>query len=453
MRTSKGIVSGAFAFLVAAAAQAATITLDAGTTYQTMNGWEAVAWASNDAAAFPNFIDEVLDRAVNELGIDRIRLEVRSGVENSEDYWSQYQQGLIDYATWRANRYANVNDDGNPNNINSSGFHFSELDWTVDNIVLPLKGVVEAGGGHLYINLNYVAFTGQITTGQYIHDDPDEYAEFVLATYLHLDGKYGWVPDAWEVLLEPDNVAQWNGTLLGQAMLAVAGRLEASGFTPGFIAPSNTNMGNAITYFDAMAAVLGASTVTQYVEELCYHRYGGVSISNLQAIASRGVTYGVGTSMLEWWSNGNTYHVLHEDLKVGCNSAFQQGVLAGVGAPDAGVGLYKVDDSDPGNPQVLMNNATKYVRQYFHFIRSGAVRIEAASDDGSFDPLAFVNAGGGHVVVIKAAGGGSLSVTGLPAGTYGVKYTTGTPNNAPTAYDVDHPDATLGAAQALDVEA
>ncbi len=73
-------------FLAAAvpgASHAATITLDPATTYQTISGWEAVAWASNDSPAFVNFIDEVVDRAVNEVGIDRVRLEIRSGVENS----------------------------------------------------------------------------------------------------------------------------------------------------------------------------------------------------------------------------------------------------------------------------------------------------------------------------------------------------------------------------------
>jgi len=41
---------------------------------------------------------------------------------------------------------------------------------------------------------------------QYIHGDPAEYAELVLATYTHLDERYNVTPDCWEVILEPDNV-------------------------------------------------------------------------------------------------------------------------------------------------------------------------------------------------------------------------------------------------------
>ena len=47
------------------------------------------------------------------------------------------------------------------------------------------------------------------------------------------------------------------------------------------------------------------------------------------------------------------------------------------------------------------------------------------------------------MVVVKAASGGTFAVQGLPAGTYGLKYTT----NA--AYDVDLPAVTLAAGQGL----
>ena len=176
-----------------------------------------------------------------------------------------------------------------------SGFQFTQMDYAVDKVVLPLKQLVEANGETLFINLNYVAFTNTIggagTPGLvYIHDDPDEYAEFVLATYLHLESKYGWVPDTWEIILEPGNSdgdpgsfrATWaapgaQGTLIGNCIVAAAARLTANGFTPSFIAPSNTHMGNAITYFNQMANVSGAM---QHVVELSYHRYVTSRIRN-----------------------------------------------------------------------------------------------------------------------------------------------------------------------------
>ena len=89
-----------------------------------------------------------------------------------------------------------------------------------------------------------------------------------------------------------------------------------------------------------------------------------------------------------------------------------------------------------------MASRTKFLRQYFKYIRRGAVRIGAASTNASFDPVAFINAGGQYVVVVKAAAGGSFSIAGLPAGTYGIKYTTS------KNYNMDEPDVEVNSGAA-----
>jgi hypothetical protein len=66
--------------------RAATITLDPSQTHQTITGWEAVPFALEPTdPAFPHFKDALFDQAVNDLGINRVRLEVRSRVENTHD--------------------------------------------------------------------------------------------------------------------------------------------------------------------------------------------------------------------------------------------------------------------------------------------------------------------------------------------------------------------------------
>ncbi len=101
-------------------------------------------------------------------------------------------------------------------------------------------------------------------------------------------------------------------------------------------------MGNAVTWFDQMIAVPGVLPV---LREFSYHRYGGVSLANLQAIAARAKQYHLDTAMLEWWSSSNGYATLHEDLKIGNNSAWQQGVLGG--ALNSDMSLYQIDTSNP----------------------------------------------------------------------------------------------------------
>lgn len=123
--------------LVAVSSHAAvTLTADNAQQYQTIAGWEAVAFALESSPAFPNFKNALFDLVVNDLGINRVRLEIRSGIENNNDNWSDYQAGRMDYETWRSRRYATVNDNDNPNQINWSGFHFSQIDNTID---MPMK--------------------------------------------------------------------------------------------------------------------------------------------------------------------------------------------------------------------------------------------------------------------------------------------------------------------------
>jgi hypothetical protein len=410
------------------------ITLDPNATYQMIIGWEAVAQIGqfDFPGEFHLWKETVAHLAVTELGINRLRLAIRSGAENPVDYFTPYITGQSPRSSWTSHWYEIKNDNSDPFVINPNGFQFSELDHNIDNAVTPLKQRLEAEGEKLYINLNY---TGSSAPEH--RDSPQEYAEFILAAFLHLRDKYGWVPDAVEAILEPDEAA-WSGTQVGSAIAVAGSRLRTNGFGPVFIAPSNSSMARAITWFDQMIEVPGA---LQYLSELSYHRYSGVSDANLRAIASRAEGYGLYTSMLEHVGSG--YEDLHNDLKTGRNSAWQQYTLA-YPTSDNGAQYYTIDLSNPSTPRVNMGSRTKFLRQYFKYIRRGAQRIGASADSGDFDPLAFINTDGKYVVVVKANRGGAFSVQGLPAGTYGVKYTTA------SQYDVDAADQTIVAGQALE---
>ncbi len=414
-----------------------TITVDAGVTYQTMTGWEATSFAGQDSPSFPLFRDALLDDAAD-LGINRVRLEIRSGVENPRDTWAEYRAGTIDYPTWRSLRYVARNDDADPRNIDWSGFHFTQLDATVRDVILPLKPRVEARGERLFVNLCYVAFTGQNGAGEpYDHDDPEEYGEFVLATCLHLRDAFGWAPDAWEVILEPDNTAYWRGNTIGRSIAAAARRLLENGLPESFIAPSTTSMANARTYFDGMAAVPGA---LDHLREISYHRYTGVSDSNLAEIADRARLHGLATAHLEWI--GATQEELFKDLTIGMNTAWSQFTIGGPGGSDDGGRYFLVDLADPANPRIQLGSRTRYLRQYFRYIRAGAVRIGAAATGTVLAPVAFRNLTPTGVprlaVVVKASAAASFTVQGLPPISYGIQYTT----SSRTAFDL--PDAIAG---------
>lgn len=391
------------------------IAVDSGVHYQRITGWEASTQAGQDDGDYARYRDRLMDKAVD-LGISRLRLEVRSGAENPRDYWAEMRAGRL-RENWRCVRYATVSSGPDPNTINWGGFHFTDLDHKVEQVVLPLKARLAARGERLFLNLEYVAFYGQCRDVPYIHTDPELYARFIEATSLHLRQKYGLVPDAWEVMLEPDNTRFWRGAQLGQALVATGRRLRAAGFTPRFIGPSTAHMDRASDYFDDLVKVPGALPL---LSELSYHRYGGIGRSSVEAIAQRAERYHIDSAMLE--HIGADYDELQRDLEIGRVSAWQQFALA-FPADDNGAQYFVIEKSG-GVPTVRAGSRTSFLRQYFHYIRPGAVRIGARAAAAVMAPLAFVNADGRFVVVVKADAGGSVAVAGLPAGPYTISYTT-----------------------------
>ncbi|HYN07668.1 MAG TPA: S8 family serine peptidase [Vicinamibacterales bacterium] len=401
------------------------ITINATVTHQTMVGWETHVLASIDDFTWMTDaqIATELDDVVNDVGFTRVRLAVRSGAENPTASYD--------------GRYEIVNDNANPNVINPAGFHFAEqLDIQMTRVVMPMRQRVLARGLPFYINLNYVDF-GQSAFEHYTN--PAEYAEFMLAVFQHLQSRYGVVPNGIEVVLEPDNSApNWNGTQIGQVMVATAARLQAAGFAvPEFIAPSTTALGNAEPWVNQIVAVSGAQAL---LSEISYHRYN--TAADLAALGARAVQLGKRTSMLEWWTPSNTHDVLHEDLTVGRNSSWQQGApLAGSNGCGLGAMLFLVPGPDPRRAELCP--PTKFIRQYTKYVQPGARRIDAVSGNAAFAPVAFVNTNGRYVVIVKAATDQSFSVNGLPAGTYGIFYTTA------ADYNVQLPDVATNAGQAV----
>lgn len=413
------------------------IALNPFVKYQTMRGWEATDQAAQlFSPAWNSYKNQLFDMAVNDLGINRIRLEIKSGTENPIDYFAQWQAGQITEEQYNTHRYEIVNDDSDPNHINPSGFKFSFLDNTISSVILPIRQRLASRGERLWINVNYVDFD----PSAFEHKNfPAEYAEFVLATYQHMQASFGIVPDSWEVVLEPD-ASEWSASQVAAAIKAAGDRLAANGFTPNFTAPSVLDASSAPAYIDQISRTPGAM---QYVSEFSYHRYSGATPSVLQQIADRGILYGKKTGMLE--RIGADYVALHQDIKTGRNSSWQQFTLAGPTSwgPDDGDRYYIINDNDAANPVIMIGSRTKFFMQYFKFVRSGAQRIQALTGNSSFDPVAFISPNGKYVVVVKASGSGSFNIQGLPGGIYGIKYTTD------SQYNIDRTDITISNGQAL----
>ena len=413
------IISALVAACRSSAPNDVRIVVDTTTHYQTMSGWEATAQSGHESAEYPLYRDSLLTLAASDLGVNRLRLEVRSGVEHTRDYWSEGRANRLRGNAFRCARYETVNDNADPHVIAWKGFHFSELDYTVENLVLPFQRAVAASGTRMVLEVTYVAFFNQCPQGRrYDHRDPEEYAEFVLATALHLRERYGLLPDLWEIILEPDNTDDWSGTLVGRAITLSAARLREHGFVFRFVAPSDKSMTAAVRDYDALRAVPGARAE---VAELSYHRYRGVTSDALRSIAERGLRDGVRTAMLEHIGSG--VDDLIEDLTVGNVSAWSQYAMAYATDTDRGGLYYRIDLAGP-KPRVVEGTRTRFIRQVFRAARLGAVRIRATTDSPNAAPVAFHNPGGAIGLAVRTKRATRLTVSGLPAGRYALTYAT-----------------------------
>ena len=400
---------------------------------QVMRGWESVAQAGQlYSAGWNNYKTALLDSAVNDLGINRVRVEVKSGIENPVDYFTLWRNGQITESQYNAQRYNTINDNSNANLINSAGFKFASLDSEITNIVVPMRDLWTARGETLWINVCFVDFGSSAFE---LKSNPQEYAEFVLATYQHIQNVFGFVPDSWEVILEPDTAgASWSPQQTANAIAAAGARLTAAGYTPNFTAPSPTDAGNMVANSNYVGAINSTATAMGFVGELSYHLYAGNTIPIITSIGDAGKTYGKRTAMLELI--GADYTTLYQNIFYGLNTSFEQFTLAWFlnDGGDNGGHYYVVDDSNPSAPTFTMGSRTKILRQYFKFIRTGALRIGATSNNAGLAPLAFINQNTKYVVAVKSTAGGTFTISGIPSGTCGIKYSTD------AAYDIDLPD-------------
>jgi outer membrane biosynthesis protein TonB len=381
--TNSGIASASFSF--STTPTSAVIDINQGVSYQTIKGWEAVAEAClDDCPNFNSYKNALMDSAV-EMGLNRVRLEMFTGSTCSNDW------------------------------------NIAGIDKKIDNIVNPLKQKLSAKGEKLWLNLILVDNDG--CYGGNGRQSLDHYAQKSVIVWQHLKTKYNIIPDSQEIALEPGVVSDyWSGQDVGTSVNKLHTALVNAGFAnPYIIAPSAVSGSSFNQLYDQMKLV-SPNPLTK-VSELSYHRYGTVLPSQ---ILSRASEYNIPVSMLE--HGGGDYNELHTDLKELSAVAWEQYVLAYFPSPSYTDYQY-FNINGQNSTTFEISPKAKFLRQYFKHIRHNAVRIGATSKNSNFDPIAFRNVDGKKVVAVKASAGGSFSIGGLGAGTYGIFYTTNSAYN------------------------
>lgn len=402
-----------------------TVVVDSATRYQTMEGWETTCetWINNkttlayDTSWFTQD-DEILRRLVYEMGITRVQVPIRSGWQNTADYYAQFKAGTIDYTALGSHWYETMA--GEPT-------WFTEFDDYCDNVMWPLVRHARERGETMIVALNFIDFgtSGDLDFSQ----NATLYAAYVKQFYDRIIARYGITPEAIDIILEPDNMAQWNnGTRIANCLVALKAAIPAARM----IAPSPTNAFNTTSLCGTMDNVSGCLAAWDMVG---YHRYGGgnTDAANIKTYADAN---GLKTGMTEWFNA--TIDTVLDDLTIGGVSLWQKWGLAGkigVGSnPQAWYYIY-----DAGVPSVNIATNSHHMALLFPFVRNGADRIDAVSAEMS-KIVAFENANGSQVVFMKrTTAGGVVNFSGLQPGSYGVRHI---PNASTTAQN--NADITVG---------
>lgn len=414
----------------ATAAAADAVAVNAGVTYQTMTGWEVTARAweqdkvnNNYDPTARTYAPVVANRLVNEMGVNRLQIPVRSGYLNYVDYWTKFVNRQISYLEIKDHFYEKQA--GAP-------YQYAEFDYNVETWLLPMKQLLEAKGEKLYVNLIGTDFNNGLAGNYEFALNPTAYANFIKAYADRLKNKYGVTLDAFELILEPENTTNWRGKQLGQAAVALRSMFEGAGYANvNLIAPSVTYAYNTLPYMTEIAKVPGA---LQALKTVAYHRYNP---GDFTAIGAYAKANGLQTAMSEW-TNG-TVDTIFDDLTLANVSSWQKWAIAGRGGPTTLQAAYVTADfTNPALPTFYLAPQSPAMALFFKYVRLGAVRVGATS--ATVRSVAFVNTDGSQVVVSKRTSGtGPVTFSGLKAGTYGVRAVA-----TPTSKAVDLPDVVVG---------
>ncbi len=371
-----------------------TITLDPATKHQVIRGW----------SCNPHYLEgpreqreQVIYDAVNELGINRVRWQQPNGNRSNMRRWE-----------WE-------NDNGDPEATDYSRLNTADADRFVQAYLLPFKRLVEARGEPFELWLSPSFFrrgsTGDVPA--FLLHSPGEYAEFATSFILYLKRKYGITTIHYSICNEAGNNNAFSPRVVIEMTKVLGERLAALGLpTKGQFSDGI----NARVTWRYIQAGKDDPDLWKHVQVLSYHWYGGKNQEAMALIRDFARRHGMLTAQSEFMHL--TIDHLYDDLTIGGVSYWS---IYGLGGPGRGQNYhFGLDGTSFRRGRHFWN-----FRQVTHYVRPGAVRIEARSSQPAVRPLAFVRDGRATVVLINTSRPyreREVAVVGLEPGRYGLSH-------------------------------
>ena len=398
MKTWLAVVAAAVLSVTAGPARAqVNVTVKPAETHQTMLGWGG---ATPGAPVADDLRDELVDVAVNDLGVTRLRLEIPGGNRRGDQRWER------------------ANDNADPETINWAAFNTASFDARVQRWVTPIQRAVTARGEpfNLYVSPSYFDGGSTGTAPAWLLQSPGEYAEHALALLLRLRDQHQITADYYCILNEAGNNNAWSPPVVLAMIKALGPRLAAAKLPTTIQFPESINPRVAMQY---LQAAKDDPAVWTHVGLISYHLYGDLAPRpDLRDFAA---ARKLPTAQTEFM--GLTINHLYDDLLLGGVSFWE--LYGFIGEGTGGTGKLVLDRSLRS-----FGRGPHYwpLRQVLHYVRPGAVRVGAESDDAALRVLAFVRDGRATAVLINQqapAQKRTAKVGGLPAGDYSVALSVG----------------------------
>ncbi len=395
MQFGKALLPAALLIAMATCtACAATVVIDPSRRYQTILGWGATIGPAGSPHMPEDVVRDVIRDAVQNLGLTRLRLE-----RGPHGGWEPF------------------NDNANPYDINWRAFRFHYVDARARWIV-EFRRLVESRGDpfNLYVSPSFFVTGSTGAPPVWLLKNPAEYSEFAIALLTHLRRRWGLEADLWSVCNEPGNHNPFTPQVMAEIIKTLGPSLRRAGFKTKIEFPECICANASWRYIQGVG---DDPEFWRWVGVISWHLYG--KNDRRADIARFAAAHGIPTAQTEF-IGANADH-LYADLTDGMCSYWELYVLCGFS-----------DKPRPGCWYVINLNRASFSRcrqfwglwQTIHYVRPGAVRIHAATDDPTIKALAFDQSGRIIVVLcnrIEKRERRSATIFGLPPGTYGLSTT------------------------------
>ncbi len=364
------------------------LTIDTGTTYQTIRGWGCVN--SIPDYLTPEFRQQLITESVNEYGLNRLRVEIPAG-------------NKVDMRRWEW-----LNDNNDPLSTNWSSLELAAMDENLQSFVLPFVDQVRANGDpfEMYLSFSFYDSGSSGAPPAWLLNNPGEYTEFSLSLLQRLKFFYGIEANYQCILNEASYNNVFTLSVVKEMLKALAPRIEAAGLATKIQYPESVNIDTAYNSFIVPTAA--DDELWSWVGAVSYHRYGGTTqLANLAAFAG---TKGLPTAFTE--TGTTSTDVLYSDLTVGMVSHWEvYGLGSHIIFNDQHFNYF-----EPGSGGFYWR-----LRQVMHYVRPGAVRVKVTTDDTATGAkqLAWVH-NGKTILNFWGFTGSTVNISGLTPGTYGL---------------------------------